>query len=48
MPLFQVKRPLARNCSAVARSGFSTNRAIGTGVLAAVGLALVKGCAASM
>ena len=22
MPLFQVKRPVARNCSAVARSGF--------------------------
>jgi hypothetical protein len=34
MPLFQVKRPVARNCSAVARSGFSTNRAIGTGALA--------------
>ena len=48
MPLFQVKRPLARNCSAVARSGFSTNRAIGTGVLAVVGLAMVNGCAASM
>jgi hypothetical protein len=34
MPLFQVKRPVAKNCSAVARSGFSTKRAIGTGAWA--------------
>ena len=30
IPLFQVKRPVLRKVSAVARSGFSTKRAIGT------------------
>ena len=33
MPLFQVKRPVARKVWAVGRSGFSTKRAIGTGAV---------------